>query len=235
MIPKIIHFIWFGKNSIPQEYLEFINEWQKMMPDYEFIKWDEDNYALGYNKFSKEAMEDNAWAFVSDYVRIKILYEYGGIYLDIDEKVLQPLDIFLEHNAFFGQEPGSRLQAGVMGCEPKSEIFKKILDHYETLSYKATIDKNKYVIGDQILQVLKTVYPELKLEDIIIPLANGIRIYPSHYFCPDLATLKITSTSYTIHYPNGSWLSWHQRLKTKLYKAIVSNILTRNIYNYIKR
>ena len=235
MIPKKIHYIWFGNNPIPDEYAKYIAEWKEKMPDYEFQLWNEDNYTLGYNNFAEAAKADKAWAFVSDYIRLKVLYEWGGIYLDTDEKVLQPFDCFLNHSVFFGQETGYRLQAGVIGCEPRSPMIKSILEHYDTMIYTPTCNKNNLIIGDQIYAVLKAKHPELQLSDDPIYLSDGISIYPSRYFCPDLATLHITPTSYTIHIPNGSWLTWQNRIRTRIYKLIVSNTITRRLYNYIKR
>lgn len=96
MIPKIIHYCWFGGNSLPSDVLKCIKTWEKYCPDYEIKRWDESNFDVNSHPFIKAAYESKAWAFVSDYARLKVVYENGGIYLDTDVELLKNLGFFIE-------------------------------------------------------------------------------------------------------------------------------------------
>lgn len=234
MIPKIIHYIWIGDKPIPTEYQKFINDWPNKLSGFEIKLWNQDTYKLGLNKFAEEAAYYGKWAFVSDYMRFRILYEYGGIYLDIDEKVIKSLDTFLNDSIIIGQEPGNRLQAGVLGAEAGHYILKAILEHYDKLSFDPN-NTSKYIIGDQIYTVLRSIFPSLILSDSIEHIGDGVVIYPSRFFCPDLATLNNYDETYTVHLPNASWLGWSNRTKVRIYKYAMNFKLVRLLYTKLFR
>ena len=119
MIPKKIHYCWFGKNPLPEQTKQYIETWKKYCHDYEIIEWNEDNFDINQNQYCKEAYEAKKWAFVSDYVRLKVLYDNGGIYMDTDIEVIKPLDDLLQYNWFAGFEAEDRIQTGVIGAERK--------------------------------------------------------------------------------------------------------------------
>ena len=102
MIPKIINYCWFGKNPLPTSVKKCINSWKKYCPDYKIIQWDETNFDVKSNMFVKEAYEAKAWAFVSDYARLKVKYENGGIYFDTDVELVKNLDFLLKNSAYIG-------------------------------------------------------------------------------------------------------------------------------------
>ena len=102
MIPKTIHYCWFGGKALPPEVKECIRSWEKHCEDYRIVRWDETNFDISLHSFCKKAYEDNAWAFVSDYARLKIIYDFGGIYLDTDVEVLKCFDPLLAHDCFLG-------------------------------------------------------------------------------------------------------------------------------------
>ena len=105
MIPKTIHYVWFGRNPKPDLAVKCINSWKKYCPDYEIIEWNEDNFNLDEAPlYVRQAYEAKKWAFVSDYVRLWAMTEFGGIYMDTDVEVLKPLDRFLQNEAFSGFE-----------------------------------------------------------------------------------------------------------------------------------
>ena len=91
-IPKVIHYCWFGKNPKPPLIQKCMDSWKQVLPEYEIIEWNEDNFDVAENQYAKEAYENKKWAFVTDYVRLKVLYEHGGIYLDSDVEILKPMD-----------------------------------------------------------------------------------------------------------------------------------------------
>ena len=115
-IPKTIHYIWFGGKPLPPMAERCISSWKEHCPDYEIVRWDEDNFDSGGNRYFEEALAAKKWAFASDYARLKVLVEHGGIYMDTDVEVLHPLDRFLEEDAFSGFETPSRISTGLMAC-----------------------------------------------------------------------------------------------------------------------
>ena len=132
MIPKIIHYCWFGKGKKPEVVIECIKTWEKFFPDWEIIEWNEDNYDLSEIQYIKDAYSLKKWAFVSDLVRLDVLYQYGGIYLDIDVEFIQPLpNKFLEYKGFCGFEYTSTIAPGlIFGVEKENLFIKEILDSY---------------------------------------------------------------------------------------------------------
>lgn len=110
MIPKIIHYCWFGGKPLPDEVKYYISTWQKYCPDYEIKEWNESNFDVNQNQYCREAYETKKWAFVSDYARLKILYEYGGIYMDTDVEVCKPLDHLASYGFWSGFESESQIQ-----------------------------------------------------------------------------------------------------------------------------
>ena len=130
-IPKIIHYCWFGGNPKPQLVLRCIESWKKYCPDFEIIEWNEGNYDIHSNLFVEEAYLAKKWAFVSDYIRGEILLQRGGIYLDTDMELLQPLLPLLEHSFFAGFEARDTIASCIIGCCKENEIMRLYFDYYK--------------------------------------------------------------------------------------------------------
>ncbi len=237
MIPRTIHYIWFGGAPIPERYRKFIDHWRTLMPDWEVICWDETNFDPRQCDYCREAYEAGRWAFVSDYARLKVLYDHGGIYLDTDEELIKPLDRFAGHKAIFGMEPGNRMQAGLLGCEPGSPVMRAMLDHYEGIHYlQPDGTQDNTVIGTHIAGVLQQLYPSFRYDSHITQeLESGVVVYPDEYFCPDLLGLKIGENNYAVHRPMGSWLSTGGRLRKNLYILVTRIRPLAWLYKKIKR
>lgn len=124
MIPKIVHYIWFGGNSYSEKIQHCIDSWHKYLPDYEFMLWNEETFDVNSVRFTKEAYENKKWAFVSDYVRVYALYNYGGFYLDTDVEVLKPLTDFTGNKLLLGTDEDGALTA-LMGSEKNFELWGK--------------------------------------------------------------------------------------------------------------
>lgn len=207
-IPKIIHYCWFGKNDLPENVKKNIDVWKKMCPDYTIMQWNENNFNIECNDFVKEAYKTKKWAFVSDYVRLYALYEYGGIYMDTDVELVKNLDPFLNDNVFFGFESNKTISTAVIGSKEKNNFIKKILDTYEEkhlLLSDGTIDNTPNVI--LITNLLKKVYGKKILEKND---RNDVTIYPFDYLCAKefrTGKLMVTSNTYAIHHFEGTWLS----------------------------
>ncbi len=210
MIPKKLHYIWLGNNSKPNLMDICINSWREKLPDYEIIEWNESNLdfenEINNNTFLKECLERKLWAFLSDYFRMKVLYENGGIYLDTDMQIIKSLDDFLKDDFFIGLESEDVISAGIIGAVPHNEVIKDIMDFYKQDIWNEPI----YTIPSIITRVLKKKY-SFELKNEIINIKDGaIKIYPSNYFYPyhfteEFQYSKITEKTSGIHWWGKSW------------------------------
>lgn len=230
MIPKIIHYVWVGGKPLTPLAEKCIESWKKFCPDYEIKRWDETNFDINENAYCKEAFDSKKWAFVSDYIRLKVLYEYGGIYMDTDVEVTKPLDKFLTHKAFSGYESDNHISTGIIASEKGNVWTKKNLDYYTD---KHFISKdNKLDLTTNVLtitSITKKMYPDVVLNGKYTEL-NDVVFYPKDYFCPislETRDCEITKNTHTIHHFCGSWLeppTKFQRFKTKI-KTLIKKII----------
>ena len=132
MIPKKIHYCWFGRGEKPELALKCIESWKKYLPDYELKEWNEDIFDISRNQYVREAYENRKFAFVTDYVRLYAIYTEGGIYMDTDVEVVGRFDKFLHHHAFSGFETDGNVPTGMMAAEKGSVWAKDLLDQYQS-------------------------------------------------------------------------------------------------------
>ncbi len=130
MIPKKIHYCWFGGAPLPDLVQKCIASWQEHCPEYEIIRWDESNFDLNCCDYVKEAYQAQKWAFVSDVARLYALVTYGGIYMDTDMELLKPLDDILQYEAISGFESNCRISAGLLSCHAKHPFFQELLHQW---------------------------------------------------------------------------------------------------------
>ena len=192
MIPKIIHYCWFG-SIIPEYVQENVNSWKKFLPEYEFRLWNENNFAIDENLYCKQAYNTKYYEFVSDYCRMKVLNEFGGIYLDTDMVLVKSFDKrLLLNETFIGAQevkndkfsPGF----GIIGTVPNSKLTNKMLDYYKTHAFinNGIIDKT----------------PINEIYNNITPIDIDIKIYPVHFFyAMDMysGNINISVATYTYH------------------------------------
>ena len=228
MIPKKIHYCWFGRGQMPESAKYYINSWKKELPDYELKLWNEDTFDINSNCYVKEAYESKKFAFVTDYVRLYALYTEGGIYMDTDVEVLRNLDIFLCHKAFSGFESLNQVPTGIMGSEKGLSIIKELLDYYND---KHFIDEN----GNMDLTTNVDVITNYMLKKGLIPNntyqeVDNFTFYEKEVFCPMKRSIgeKYSKETYTIHHFEGSWLPESERKKrnSKIYKFRIKIVLT---------
>lgn len=216
MIPKTIHYCWFGRGEKPESVLKYIRGWHEILPDYSFKEWNEDNFDVNSNQYVKEAYECRRFAFVSDYVRLYALYNEGGVYMDTDVEILSTFNPFLLHSAFAGFEKNGNVNTGMMAAEKGSAWIKGLLSVYDDRKFilqNGTHDTttNPTVITKQMVEkglILNHQYQDFP---------GFYTIYPAEYFSPkDHRTGKIRCTPNTvcIHHYAGSWLN--QNLFSKL-------------------
>ncbi|WP_289197957.1 glycosyltransferase [Bacteroides acidifaciens] len=228
MIPKIVHYCWFGKGQKPDSVETYIASWRKYLPDYEIKEWNEDNFNIATNIYVKEAYESRKFAFVTDYVRLYALYTEGGVYMDTDVEVTASYNKFLHHHAFSGFETDGNVPTGMMAAEKGSIWAKELLEGYNQRHFileDGTMDMTtntkvitKYMLGKGL--VLNNKYQDFP---------NLCTMYPADYFCPkDHRTGLIAPTKNTvcIHHFAGSWLNkswkatWKHNLKIHIAKLI---------------
>ena len=216
MIPKTIHYCWFGGNPLPRSAQKCISSWRKFFPDYEIKEWNEGNYDISKIPYIRQAYEAKKYAFVSDYARFDILCQYGGVYFDTDVEVIKPFDDILETGAFMGCERDGVVSNEIkidvapglgLAAEPGLQLYREILDLYETLKFlQPDGSQNTKTVGEYTTNVLKL----NGLKDINgIQNIEGITIYPKEYFNPfDNATgkLTITENTHSIHWYSKSWM-----------------------------
>lgn len=201
------------------------------MPDYKIIEWNEQNFDIHITKFTTKAYKLKKYAFVSDYVRIWSLYNYGGIYMDTDVEVLKNLDRFLCHRFFTGFESNNFAVTGIMGSEKGHPFLKELLEWYNGQDF----DANKLKTNTQIISNLMKKYG-LELNGKYQVLEHDMHIYPKEWFCPyDLEKNKliITDNTYTIHHFQGSWLPLKDKIKLKI-RNMVINIIGYEKFELIK-
>lgn len=209
MIPKIIHYCWFGE-SMPENVKELTASWKEKLPDYEFRLWTSQEYNIQENRFIKEAYEKKMYAFVSDYVRLDVLYTYGGIYLDTDVEILKSFNPLCNQKGFIGFETSERLGTCVIGAEAGNPVIGRLLDYYKKRSFIADDGTMKLKPNTEIVtENLKTLGLQCKNQ---FQTLENFTIYPMTYFSP----LKMyreeeecfSEDTYSIHYFNASWKAY---------------------------
>lgn len=223
MIPKVIHYCWFGGKPLDKLGIKCLKSWQKYFPDYEIKEWNEQNFDVTCCQYVREAYEAKKWAFVSDYARFKILYEQGGVYFDTDVEVIKSFDDILSKGNYMGCERcGTAVAPGLgMAVNPGLSIIKEIIDDYEHSSFvmsDGTCDLTTIV--ERTTKILKK--HGLSNTDEIQNVAD-VNIYPPEYFCPinmETGKLKITLNTYSIHRFAGSWEKKSNKFRGNVYRLI---------------
>lgn len=233
MIPKKIHYCWFGKGPKNKLFEKCLKSWKKYMPDYEIIEWNESNFDIDCNAYVKEAYDAKKYAFVSDYARLKIVYENGGIYLDTDVELLKTIPDEALKNGYFAKEKENTIATGLGFAAKKGEkIILELMESYNdehflmddgnfnliTCVQRVSDDLNKlgYSINSELTKV------------------GELRVYSPEYFCGydlDSNHYVITDNTISVHHYNATWLPIKKRFKKKL-KRIISRIIGRK--NYLK-
>ena len=218
MIPKIIHYVWVGGNPKPKNIQRCMKTWRKHLKDYKIIEWNENNFDIHENKYVEEAYKAKKWAFVSDYIRAKAVYEYGGIYLDTDVLNLEEL---LDNAAFVGFENKDNPFTAVFGAQKHHPLLKDMLDYYEDRDFE--FNKNDQLAGVNTVSVsdiLKNKYHAQPNNHEQI-LQTGIHIYPDGVLC------NPSPNSKTIHVFTGTWMEGEKPLKRKIVTALKVRIKTK--------
>lgn len=254
MIPKIIHYCWFGGNPLPPLALECIASWRKYMPEYEIWMWVEDpslpslkgleivadkvmEFDVNSIPYTAEAYKQKKYAFVSDYCRFWVLNKYGGVYFDTDVEVIKSFDDILTKGAFMGIELDSMngniptVAPGLgLACEAGNILIEELLKYYEALTFDIANGSPVTIVG-HTTEVLKK--HGLK-EDEGIQKVGDFHIYPSEYFCPIhniTKRLHITGNTHSIHRYMDSW----NDKKNKSWKDVIREYIPEWVLLLINR
>lgn len=247
MIPKTIHYCWFGRNPLPQKAKHCIDSWRKYFPDYEIIEWNEDNFDVNQIPYTADAYAAKKYAFVSDFARFKILYDNGGLYFDTDVEVIAPMDDVIAVGAFMGfelnpdpkskQYPCGAVAAGLgLGAEQGLPFYKEVIEYYTN---------TKFTTGLQSITVVYHVSELLRKYGLKcipgIQKVEGITIYPADWFNPfDDGTGRVfrTENTRTIHWYAKTWMDDRIRRRipfTRFVHRFIGHRFTGAIKDYLQK
>ncbi|MBI6116720.1 glycosyltransferase family 32 protein [Salegentibacter maritimus] len=247
-IPKILHYCWFGQKKMDNIHKRCLKSWKKNLPGFKIMRWDETNIDISENPFLESAFTLRKWAFVSDYIRLKKLYEYGGIYLDTDMLLLKPLNEILTQKTFFGAENSKFINAAVIGTQHKNHFIKRCLLKYD----KVIVNENTNFAQISIPQIITSEFRSVfNYQGDFSKIVNesGILIFPPSYFYSlpyrERHTVNkkkyVSEDSFGLHLWDESWkeLSEFSYLRKgqylKGFKRIFKNKGSDGIFKYFKK
>lgn len=201
MIPKRIIYCWFGGKEKPVGVKNCMATWKEQMPDWEYLEINESNFDINMNEYVKKAYDNKAWAFVSDVARLWALYNFGGIYMDTDVIVYQPLDKFLNHDFFTGFEQQHYPVTATMGAKQNNKLIKEMLDIYNIKKFETHENWHEYETNTIIMSDIIGKY--INRDKVEYQDNNGITIYPRETFC---YSENIDEKVFTRHCMFGNWI-----------------------------
>ncbi len=214
-IPKIIHYCWFGGAPLPKSAEKCIASWKKYCPDYEIIRWDESSFDVSCNAYCSYMYANKRWAFLTDYIRLKVVCDHGGIYLDTDVELLKPLDSILERGAWMARQHDELVATGLgFGAQTGHPFLRENMAYYEALS-DFSQPKSCPFITTELLREKGLTETGIRVEQ-----AAGLNIYPQEYFCPKnerTGLMHKTRNTVSIHHFDASWFeeSWKEGQKKR--------------------
>ena len=227
MIPKIIHYCWLSNDSMPEESVRYIDCWRRLLPDYQFILWNRDNFDIDSVPWVKESFEQKKYAFAADYIRLFAVCNYGGFYLDTDIELKKSFNSLLDRNLIIGYENAQKkgVEAGCFGAEPGNQFIRNCLSYYENRHF---IKNDEGDCDTRTLPSIMSSYitPEIK----------------EHIFSYDFFTAKNhetgvieeSSNTYAIHHFAGSWLSDFEKdivsMTFRIHKFLGDNLFSKIVF-----
>ena len=214
MIPKIIHYCWLSNDPIPKDLKKYMKSWKEKLYDYEFILWDLNRFELNRSLWVKQAFEAKKYAFAADYIRLYAVYNYGGIYMDMDVEVIKSFNDLLRNDYILGYEAAKGLEAGVFGAPKKAPWVKEVLEYYTSKEFALPNglynDTPLPIIMDEVLNA------DYITNKKIVPLPTDFLTAKSY----KTGKITITPNTYTIHHFAGSWKSWDEKMKIIIARII---------------
>ncbi|MDR1688873.1 MAG: hypothetical protein LBS21_09735 [Clostridiales bacterium] len=228
VIPKLIHYFWFGGKPMPEQNKRFIDSWRKFCPDYDIIEWNENNYDFSRHPFTKEAAKEKMWSKVASYARFDVVYKYGGIYMDTDVEVIKPLDELLYNNGYIGFESRKRINGGSgFGAVKNFNAIREIRDYFDNIPFKNK-DGTCNLTACPEYETASLIQYGFKRLSADFQIINGLTVYPMEFFNPILPFTMLnnfTKNTFSIHHYDISWVSQESKdsreFMRKLYKQLV--------------
>lgn len=218
MIPKKIHYCWFGRGSMPELSKKCITSWRKYLPDYEIIEWNEDNFNLDEFPYVRQAYSAKKYAFVTDVARLYALFHHGGIYMDTDVEVLKPLESLLVYDAVSGFETTNMIPTGLIASQKGSEIIGELLGDYKNREFVRS--DGTLNITTNVIYITETLKKYGLRLDNTFQTVGGFTFLPSEYLCPKSVKdgkIYLTDNTLTIHHFAGSWHNpWRNRARNMI-------------------
>lgn len=239
-IPHVIHYCWFGGKELPNEVERCLSSWLKFCPEYQIIRWDESNYDISKCEFVKRAYDEKKWAFVSDYARLDIVYNHGGVYLDTDVELIKSLDDILSNSGegFWGFENNEFVASGLGFAACKGNlIVKEMMDKYMELEFNS---ENMFQFPCPILNTSVLVEHGL-VPNNTLQIIEGMTVYPTEYFCPSHPRKRIrnfTNNTVSIHHYTATWVPLKKRMVWKMIsmaKIILPKSISKKIREIVRR
>lgn len=231
MIPQIIHYCWFGRGPMPELALKCIESWHKFMPDYEYKLWNEDNFDVNSVPYVKEAYEARKFAFVTDYVRLKVLYEEGGLYMDVDFMAYKSFDDLMRYDAFIGFEGSKHLPVmmGVCASKPNGFWVKEMLDSYQGRHFIK--EDSSFDLTTNVQFITSIMQKNGFVQNGEEQDYKDLHVFPVDYFCPRQTTGEYfkTGNTYCDHLGMGSWSDNDGGWKMLVRKLVGQKNMTRLI------
>ena len=236
MIPKIIHYCWFGRGELPTLALKCIDSWKQYLPDYELRLWNEENFDIYSNSYVLEAYQSRKFAFVTDYVRLYALLIFGGIYIDTDIEIFKNLDEFLQFPGFIGFENTTEIQTGIIGSEENNPWIKEQFNLYSGKHFRkenGSLDMTSNVA----LISMNMASKGLKMNNTFQVYNACMHFFPTEYFCPKTHTgiISITPNTYCIHHFAASWDTPRLKLKRWFFRRVIGPSITDFLVNSKKK
>lgn len=235
MIPKIIHYCWFGNNEKDKLAIKCIESWKKFCPDYEIIEWNETNFDVHINEYTSYCYENKKWAFLSDYIRLYVIKKYGGIYLDTDVELINSYDSLLTNEAFFGFETLKYINTGHgFGAIPNHPIVSEMLNIYDALRPG---DDGSYTLSACPELNTRPLLKKGLKQDGTMQIIDKVLILPIDFLNPfddPTGTLKKTDNTISIHWYNKSWINIKAKRRSKVTR-IFHRIFGVDCFAFLKR
>lgn len=225
MIPKIVHYCWLSSDIVPADLQKYMNSWKEKLSDYEFVLWNFERFGINTSVWVNQAFEAKKYAFAADFIRLYAVYNYGGIYLDMDVEVIKSFDELLNNDIMIGYEDDKTkfIEAGCFGAKKGHPFIKQCLNYY---------NGREFIKSDGCYDIRPL--PQIMTEIANDKIFNYINFYSSDYFtakCNATGTIKQTNNTYSIHHFAGSWLPQKQtraiRNRQKLYSIFGDNVFTK--------
>lgn len=229
IIPRIIHYCWFGHGPIPEKFQKNIDTWKRYCPDYEIIRWDESNYNIEKNKYMKQAYEKRKWGFVPDYARLDIINTYGGIYLDTDVEILRPWDDLLQYSLFCGFESRQYVALGLgFGAVRNHAVLLEMMKFYNEVEF-INVDGSLNLVASPVYQT-KIMKKYGLIQNGHTQNTRDFVAFAPEYFAPINAygVGYPTANSFSIHQYAATWLDETQLKEKELfinnYKMVLDRV-----------